>query len=583
MDRPHKCHLIWTAGTAGVLATALAELLPSSSLFHSLGGALWGVVAGLLLWQAAALAGMTSPRTGRLGWPLLCLPALGLSTLALVCPLTGLDLAVFFAALTGLTLLALARQRSLDAITLGTALLLCWFCCYCALSPLCLSPDSYSYYEMAKTLFSDFGRVSTIRQYVQFTDYGISFPYLYPLLLAVTDVLTGWGMYCGVLVNIVASLLAALLFLPLSRQVCGTRWPGLMAATALLTNRKYLSEVLSGRAIPVAVLCVVALLCLLSRSHRWSRKNLFLAGLLAGGLLRLVLDGLEHALPAVRKTAFPLSAALLAALCLFSLGQARQPLQALSGPREGVYVAELDGWFSDGQTIQEAAQLLENGDYFSTYASALETIHGTFQPTGTDYIIHALGDGQRADYLANFLGGEYPYAVTIYKEYTAWEWWVQRANWFFYRELYANYAPLQTAGYAQLWQRQEGGAILEDMDYTLTTQRLDEDRVSIRIELPPEFAEQRFVADVALTYETAPDGWSLHRAVMVEDGTLWGYDGVYFLPEGSRTLNIPISVKNGAGEVTLVASPQETSSLLGVDAQVERFFDQEKLDYAFSG
>lgn len=305
--------------------------------------------------------------------------------------------------------------------------------------------------------------------------------------------------------------------------------------------------------------------------------------LLAGGLLRLVLDGLEHALPAVRKTAFPLSAALLAALCLFSLGQARQPLQALSGPREGVYVAELDGWFSDGQTTQEAAQLLENGDYFSTYASALETIHGTFQPTGTDYIIHALGDGQRADYLANFLGGEYPYAVTIYKEYTAWEWWVQRANWFFYRELYANYAPLQTAGYAQLWQRQEGGAILEDMDYTLTTQQLDEDRVSIRIELPPEFAEGRFVADVALTYETAPDGWSLHRAVMVEDGTLWGYDGVYFLPEGSRTLNIPISVKNGAGEVTLVARPQETSSLLGVDAQVERFFDQEKLDYAFSG
>ena len=121
------------------------------------------------------------------------------------------------------------------------------------------------------------------------------------------------------------------------------------------------------------------------------------------------------------------------------------------------------------------------------------------------------------------------------------------------------------------------------MDYTLTTQQLDEDRVSIRIELPPEFAEQRFVADVALTYETAPDGWSLHRAVMVEDGTLWGYDGVYFLPEGSRTLNIPISVKNGAGEVTLVARPQETSSLLGVDAQVERFFDQEKLDYAFSG
>lgn len=281
MDHLRKCHLIWTTGTAGVLAAALAELL-SSSLFHSLGGALWGVLTGLLVWMTASLSGMSVLRTGRWGWLLLCLPALGLGTLALVHPLTGLDLSVFFVALTGLTLLTLARQQSMDAITLGTALLLCWFCCYCALSPLCLSPDSFSYYEMAKTLFSDFGRVSTIRQYVEFTDYGISFPYLYPLLLAVTDLLTGWGMYCGVLVNIVASLLAALLFLPLSRQVCGVRWPGLMAATALLTNRKFLSEVLSGRAIPVAVLCVVALLCLLSRSHRWSHKNLFLVGLLAG-------------------------------------------------------------------------------------------------------------------------------------------------------------------------------------------------------------------------------------------------------------------------------------------------------------
>lgn len=55
-----------------------------------------------------------------------------------------------------------------------------------------------------------------------------------------------------------------------------------MAAIALLTNRKYLSEVLSGRAIPAAVLCVILLLFLFTQARVWTGKRLFLAGVIAG-------------------------------------------------------------------------------------------------------------------------------------------------------------------------------------------------------------------------------------------------------------------------------------------------------------
>ena len=127
---------------------------------------------------------------------------------------------------------------------------------------------------------------------------------------------------------------------------------------------------------------------------------------------------------------------------------------------------QLDGWFTNGEQLLETAQILD-APFFSTYASALETIQGVFQPSGTDYIIHALGDRQRQDYLDTFRTGDYPYAVTIRKEYNLWEWWIQRANWDFYRELFSGYVPVHTSDYALIWQRQEdSGAVLDSQDVT---------------------------------------------------------------------------------------------------------------------
>ena len=281
MARAQRCGVIWAAGTGGVLGLAMGQCL-TLSLPHVLGCGVLLALAGAAVWLLWCRSLGGPPELGRGEWLALCLPAVGLAVWTCFAVLTPLAAALFFGAAGAVwLLLSLRRGRPRwTAVVMG--LLLCWFFAYCALSPLCLSPDSYSYYEMAQSLFTDFGRVSTVRQYVVFTDYGISFPYFYPLLLAAADGLSGLGMYSGVALNIPLSAGAALLLLPLSRRLCGRDWPGALAAVALLTNRKFLSEVLSGRAIPLAVLCAVVMLLLLCRPDWKDRRWLALAGLVGG-------------------------------------------------------------------------------------------------------------------------------------------------------------------------------------------------------------------------------------------------------------------------------------------------------------
>ncbi len=272
---------IWFCGMAGIFGAALASCL-DGTLLSGLGCGLLAALAGAAVWRLVLVNGAALPQLSRGEWLLLSLPGVALGCAVAAVPLTGVLASLFFLLILAAALLVLGRRNAFSLSGVVLAVLLCWFCCYCALSPPCLSPDSYSYYEMSQTLFTDFGRVATIRQYVEWTDYGISFPYFYPLLLAVVDGCTGLGMYSGVVLNIAVGLVSALLLPPVSRGLCRRGWPGVMAAIALLTNRKYLSEVLSGRAIPAAVLCVILLLLLFTQARVWTGKRLFLAGVIAG-------------------------------------------------------------------------------------------------------------------------------------------------------------------------------------------------------------------------------------------------------------------------------------------------------------
>ena len=41
--------------------------------------------------------------------------------------------------------------------------------------------------------------------------------------------------------------------------------------------------------------------------------------------------------------------------------------------------------------------------------------------------------------------------------YTQYEYWIERANWFFYRELYNNWHPIYSNDYEKYWERNETG------------------------------------------------------------------------------------------------------------------------------
>ncbi|MDE7201574.1 MAG: hypothetical protein K2O91_06615 [Lachnospiraceae bacterium] len=86
-------------------------------------------------------------------------------------------------------------------------------------------------------------------------------------------------------------------------------------------------------------------------------------------------------------------------------------------------IVGLDAYSAIGAGLDQCAADIDDGAIFSTYAGALETINGVFQPTGTDYIIHVLGDEQRKEYIENFVKGGYKYASTLKNEYTIWEYW----------------------------------------------------------------------------------------------------------------------------------------------------------------
>lgn len=87
----------------------------------------------------------------------------------------------------------------------------------------------------------------------------------------------------------------------------------------------------------------------------------------------------------------------------------------------GAYVPVLGGNMTIlREDLYSAHEFLNGESFFATYATVQEVMEGTFQPTGIDYIIHVLGDGQRQKYLDAFKSGSFKYAVTIRDDYTDW-------------------------------------------------------------------------------------------------------------------------------------------------------------------
>jgi hypothetical protein len=245
------------------------------------------------------------------------------------------------------------------------------------------------------------------------------------------------------------------------------------------------------------------------------------------------------------------------------------------------YVSELGGYTNFGKSLYSAKEFLGNEKIFTTYASALENITGQFQPTGTDYIIHVLGDKQREDYLNIFLKGNYRFAQTIRADYNSWEKWVERANWFFYRELLNKYKPVMLTDYSVIWELCDFPQmfLLDNIETTINNTHdyacellIDmKDNIDCIADVEIEYISSynnifKYRINTFRKYLLAYDGNMRYEPpvgfINSDTGFAWG------IPDDKNSYYVPVVIKNGKGQLILQSNPEESTTVKLYNAKV---------------
>lgn len=128
------------------------------------------------------------------------------------------------------------------------------------------SPDSWAGYELSKTVFSDFYRYNTQRQFETTLPYSHSFPPLWPVLQAALAQAYDLGIYGGYVLNLAVCLLLLAAVMELFHRLGLASWWGAACYLALLGFGGFLNEALSARTIPLALLLTLAAILPLARS-----------------------------------------------------------------------------------------------------------------------------------------------------------------------------------------------------------------------------------------------------------------------------------------------------------------------------
>lgn len=150
---------------------------------------------------------------------------------------------------------------------------------------------------------------------------------------------------------------------------------------------------------------------------------------------------------------------------------------------------------------------------WSTYSTAIEASLGVHQPTGQDYIIHALGDTGREKYLKGFHTAKPRLVITPNPDKILWEVWSRIVNWWFYRELLQGYKPVAHDAFWTVWER-TGEQNRPVSMLSCTSHQDAPGTVRIVVNGGPKIAGH--VADVRLTY-SAESPWYTRLALEVVD------------------------------------------------------------------
>ncbi|MBD2019959.1 hypothetical protein H6F43_07125 [Leptolyngbya sp. FACHB-36] len=254
------------------------------------------------------------------------------------------------------------------------------------------------------------------------------------------------------------------------------------------------------------------------------------------------------------------------------------------------YVETLGGWlpnyfkaaFQIAEQIRDETQMLPNTQrMLSTYASMMDVVVGSKNVTGVDYIIHALGDKARQNYLDHWRVAPPEYITTIREDFTDWESWIRRLNWWFYRSFAHDYKPVVATPYNIVWKRSSTPTAYDTSaaDCTIRRERNNtvELSVAIRNRLNSNNLNEVYVVDLALNYylDVKPSGIPFlgKRELINATETRTPFskpiafigNRSYGLPPRHQDWHIPVEVRPGTTSTLRLVGYPETRSTLVVE------------------
>lgn len=269
--------------------------------------------------------------------------------------------------------------------------------------------------------------------------------------------------------------------------------------------------------------------------------------------------------------------------CATIIGNVSDEMVKFRDRRTSLYIEELGGYFSKlGDSIEYALKRVGNDKIFSTYATAVEVATNQYQPTGIDYIIHAMGDKKRENYLEIFRQGDFKYVTTTDRDYHEYRYWIKNSNWFFYRELYKNYVPTFATEYNVFWEKSNKDNSLTDVlnDAKIIVKKRNKSKSVITVETK----DKNFsgVADVKLSYKSGKairflKTGAINRYVYVKDTTGNSITSLkcvnYNIPKNSDGYYVPITIVNGKGSIEVLSYPMIDNYLNIENAELINIYD----------
>jgi len=224
--------------------------------------------------------------------------------------------------------------------------------------------------------------------------------------------------------------------------------------------------------------------------------------------------------------------------------------------------------------LYKIKNLIGSEKYFSIYAAMIETIDNTYQPTKTDYIIHALGDKVREEYLSELEDGDYKYIITVNPNKNEWEIWVNRANYYLYKEIITNYKPVLETSYYIVWEKQpEIEPEICNVTYEINKISEYKSEVTFKVgNVNIEINNNKYL-DVEISYSIQNINNIKSLATMKNIIAVYDYkssvleknpfyQALYGIPAINNTINLPVYIdENEEWKIVFDCLPNDTCSL----------------------